>query len=173
MKPPAGLVDNDVPKSASRKGVVGRVLIGLGGVVLIGVGLFNLLDFGLVDLLWVAGWLAAGVALHDGVVAPSAGVVGRLGARRLSLRHRRVPVVALVCLGVLSLLALPLIGRMGAVAGNPTLLGRNYLLGWASACLLVLLGALVAEVLRRARVARDRRDGRDREREEATRSASD
>jgi len=133
---------------------VPRLLMGLGGAGLIGVGLFNLLAVGLVNLLWVGFWLAAGLILHDGVLAPATAALSKLAADRWSAKARRVLLVALVCIGSLTLIALPLFGQRNAVAGNPTLLGRNYLAGWAVACLLVLIGAALAEVVGRLRAKR-------------------
>lgn len=134
-----------------------RLLMGVGGVALIGVGLFNLMSIGFVDVLWVGFWLGLGLVLHDGVLAPATAALSKLAADRWSAKNRRVLLVALVCIGSLTLIALPLFGQQGAVAGNDTLLGRNYLLGWALACLLVLLGAALAEVVGRIRASREPR----------------
>lgn len=148
----------------TRRTVLPRVLLGLSGLALMGVGVLELLAFDdVVDLLWLAGWLAAGVFLHDGVLAPATAVAGRYAARRWHIRGRVIPIVAGVSVGSLTLLALPLVGRQGSVAGNPTLLGRDYLVGWASACMLVVLGALLAESVRQVRANRARRDGPHRE----------
>jgi len=134
-----------------------RIAIGVGGLVLVGVGLFNLLGIDFVNLLWVGFWLAAGLFLHDFVLSPAIAVSSKLVARRWSVTGRRVPLVALVSIASLTLIALPLLGKPGAEAGNPTLLGRNYLVGWAAACLLVLLGAALAEVAGRVRARRGSR----------------
>jgi len=128
--------------------------MGVIGVGLVGVGLFNLLSIGLVDVAWVVFWLGLGLVLHDGVLAPATAVLSGLAADRWSADKRRVLLVALVCIGSLTLIALPMIIQRGAVPGNETLLGRNYLLGWAIACLLVLLGAGLAEVAGRIRAKR-------------------
>jgi len=133
---------------------VGRLLLGLGGLTLIGIGLVNLLAIDLVNLLWVGFWLAAGLLVHDGILAPATAAVSGLAAARWSASGRRMVLVALVSIGSLSLIALPLLGKPGAEAGNPTLIGRNYLVGWAVACLLVLIGAALAEVVGRLRAKR-------------------
>jgi len=132
-----------------------RLLIGSGGVILIGVGLFNALALELVDLLWLAFWLGAGLVAHDAMVAPATAGLSKLAADRWPAHGRRVLVIATVTIGPLTLIALPLIQQQGAVPGTPTLLGRNYLAGWAAACLLVLIGAAVAEVVSRVRAKRD------------------
>ena len=131
-----------------------RLLMGLVGVGLIAVGLFNLLSIGFVDLLWVGFWLGLGLVLHDGFLAPATAALSKLAADRWSADKRRVLLVALVAIGSLTLIAMPLIIQRGAVAGNDSLLGRNYLVGWAVACLLVLIGAGLAEVVGRVRAKR-------------------
>ncbi len=128
-----------------------RLAMGLGGVALIGLGVFNLLGIDLVDLLWVAFWLAAGLILHDGVLAPATAVVSRVAAGRWSANGRRGVLIALVSAGSLTLIAFPLIIQRHAVAGNDTLLGRNYLAGWAIAAMLILVGAGLAEIVGRYR----------------------
>jgi len=131
-----------------------RLLLGLGGVTLIGAGLFNSFALDFVDLLWLGFWLAAGLVVHDGVLAPGTAGLSKLAADRWPAHGRRIPLVATVVIGSLTLIALPLLKQQGAVPGNSTLLGRNYLVGWAVACALVLLGAALAEVVGRVRARR-------------------
>lgn len=132
-----------------------RLVIGGAGLALVGVGLVNLLAIDPVNLLWVGFWLTAGLVLHDFVLSPALAVSSKLVARRWSAKGRRIPLVAVVSIGSLSLIALPLLGQPGAQAGNPTLIGGNYLIGWAAACLLVPFGAALAEVVVRVRAGRD------------------
>lgn len=131
-----------------------RSLLGLAGVALIGVGAVNLLGLGLVDLLWVVFWLGAGLVLHDGVLAPTTAVLGKAAADRWSGRARGAVLVGLVSVGSLTLIAIPLMIQHNSVAGNDTLLGRNYLVGWLAACTLVAVGAALAEVVSRWRISR-------------------
>jgi len=131
-----------------------RLLAGAGGLALIGVGIVNLLGIDLVNLLWVGFWLAAGLVLHDGVLAPATAALSRLAADNWSVSRRRHFVIALIAIGSLTLIALPLLGRQNAVAGNPSLIGRNYLAGWAVACLLVILGVALAAAVGRLRAKR-------------------
>ncbi len=130
---------------------VARLLIGTAGIVLLGLGGFNLLGVGFVNLLWVAAWLAAGLVLHDGFLAPSTAVLGKLAADRWSGRARRGAVVALVTMTALTLIAVPMMIKQDSIAGNSTLLGRNYAAGWAIACGLVVIGVIGAEVFGRIR----------------------
>ncbi len=140
---------------------VPRAAMGLGGVLLIGLGVVNLLAFDVVDLLWVFFWLGAGLILHDGVVAPATALAGKFAADRWSPTARRSLVIALVCIGSLTLIAVPLVIQHNAVAGNDTLLGRNYLVGWAIAALLVVVGVGLAEGVGRARAHRRQRQSTD------------
>lgn len=131
-----------------------RLLLGLGGVTLIAVGLLNSLALGFIDLLWLGLWLGAGLVVHDGLLAPGTAGLSKVTAR-WPARRRRIALVATVTIGSLTLIALPMIMQQDAVPGNPTLLGRNYLVGWAVACLLVLAGAALAALIARLRVPRD------------------
>lgn len=133
---------------------IGRQLMAVGGIALIGVGLFNLLVIDLVDLLWLGCWLAIGLVLHDGFLAPATAAVSKLAADRWAAKGRGVLLLALVSIAGLSLIAAPMMIQRDSVAGNPTLLGRNYFVGWAVACLLVLLGVVLAEVIGRVRAQR-------------------
>jgi hypothetical protein len=108
------------------------------------------------DHLDVAVWLAAGVALHDGVLAAVTVVLGAAAVRLVPPPARAPLVVGFVVLGSVTLLAVPVLGRFGARADNPTLLDRDYTAGWL---LLVAMTALAvaAATLVRSRRARGRR----------------
>lgn len=134
---------------------IARLIICVGGVALIGVGLFNALNLGFVDLLWLGFWLAAGLLVHDAVLAPGTAGLSKLAADRWPAHRRRIPLIAVVAIGSLTLIALPLIKQQDSVTGNATLLGRNYFLGWALACLLVLVGAAMAAIFRRVQAGRE------------------
>lgn len=131
-----------------------RLLLGLAGLVLIGVGAFALREFGLLDLFWVAAWLAAGVAVHDGILAPGFALLSRSQARRVPKGMRRWVAIAVVPLAALTLIAVPLILAQDSVVGNPSLLGRNYLLGWLATCLAVVIGVGIGYLVSRGRAAR-------------------
>ena len=124
-----------------------RLALGFIGVAGAAYGAWLLLGEGLADLVSTAVWLAAGVVLHDFVLVPLTLGVSWLGMRLLP-PGRRAPVAAgLVVLGTLTLMAVPVLGRWGANADNPTILDRNYTLGWLVVASLVLAG-VVAGVLR-------------------------
>ena len=92
-------------------------------------------------LLDVAVWLVAGVVLHDSVLAVVALALGAVALRAAPAPARAPLAVGFVVLGSVTLLAVPVLGRFGARADNPTLLDRDYAAGW-----LVLVGATVLAV---------------------------
>jgi hypothetical protein len=108
------------------------------------------------DLLDVAVWLAAGVALHDGVLAAVTVVLGAAAVRLVPARARAPLVVGFVVLGSVTLLAVPVLGRFGARPDNPTLLDRDYTAGWLVLVAITAL-AVAAATLVRSRRARGRR----------------
>lgn len=125
------------------------------GVVLlagVGIGLWGawkLAAYGLSDLTPVVLWLAGGVFSHDALVVPLTLVLA-LGARLLPRPWRAPAAVGLVVLGSVTLLAIPVLGRFGAHDDNPTLLDRNYLLGWGVLAALTMVAVAVAGWRRRA-----------------------
>lgn len=131
----------------------GRLLLGAVGVAGAAYGAWLLLAE---DFLAAGVWLAAGVVLHDFVVVPLTLVVCWLGMRLAPARGRAPLAVALVVLGSLTLLAVPVLGGWGANADNPTILDRDYVRGWLVVAMLTAAGALAGLFvrLRRARPAR-------------------
>ncbi len=93
-------------------------------------------------------WLAAGVLLHDAVLAPLLVAGGLLLARVLPPAWRAPVAVAVIVWGSLTLLAIPVLGEFGALPDNPTLLDRPYLATWA------VLTAVTAALVTAAALAR-------------------
>jgi hypothetical protein len=119
-------------------------------------GAFLLLDLGGANTRATVVWLVGGVVLHDGVIAPLT-IVAAAAALRLAPRARLAPfVVGLVVLAPVTLLAVPVLGRFGARADNPTLLDRPYWLGWSVLVALVVAGILVGRYAGHRRPAADR-----------------
>lgn len=143
-----------------------RVLLGAVGVAAGLYGVLLLLDLGGENLRATGIWLVGGVILHDAVLAPAtvllaygaAWVAGRVTGRRLP-----APViVGAVVLGAATLVAVPVLGREQA-RPNPTLLDRDYVLGWwvlAGLTLVVVVGALLRDRVRRRGGADGTRAGR-------------
>ncbi|GGS11750.1 hypothetical protein Snoj_36300 [Streptomyces nojiriensis] len=91
----------------------------------------------------IALWLAGGVLVHDGLIAPLVIAVGALCAAA-GLRLRGVPRAALVVAGCLTVIALPPLLRPGGVANASVLpldYPRNWLLAMASIGVLAYAGA--------------------------------
>ena len=132
--------------------MITRLALGAVGVAVGVYGAFLLVSRVSTDSLVNSGvWLAAGVVLHDVVLAGAVLAVGAVVTRLLPTPVRLPAVVALVVVGSLTVVAFPVLGRFGAKADNPTLLDRPYLGSW-----LVLL-AVTAVLVGLAGVVRARR----------------
>lgn len=135
-----------------------RLVLGGLGLGAAAYGLVELLDVGLDNLRAVLVWLVGGVVVHDGVLAPA--TVG-LGVLVVAVRRRPVPaplVAGAVVLGTVTVVAVPVLGRFGARPDNPTLLDRDYGLGWLVLATLTLLVSAAATAVT---VARSRKRGGD------------
>ncbi len=122
-----------------------RLLIGALGMA---AGLFGALRFlqrDVGDIIDSVLWLAGGVAVHDALVAPLTIAVTWVGGRFVPHGVRTRVALALVVLLTVTAVAIPVLGRFGARPDNPTLLDRNYPVGW----LLVAGGVVVASLAAR------------------------
>lgn len=125
-----------------------RWVLGAVGVAVAGYGLLRLGRLGGGRAGDVAWWALAGVLAHDAVLAPAVVVAGAVAAW-LAPDWLRVPLVrALVVLGPLTLVAVPVLGRFGARPDNPTLLDRPYLAGYLGVVGIVVV-VTVADAARR------------------------
>lgn len=120
-----------------------RLLLGGLGALIAGYGALLLLDRDLEDLVAVAIWMISGVVLHDFVLVPL--VLGLTLAGRLLLAEHwwKPALLALMLTGSLTLVAVPVLGRFGARADNPTLLDRPYLGAWIALVLVTILCVVV------------------------------
>ncbi|WP_309231104.1 hypothetical protein [Nocardia sp. SYP-A9097] len=127
-----------------------RVLLIALGLWLGWYGISLLLDMNPVDLRSVALWFAGGILLHDGVFAPIAATLG-VAARRMLPASWWAPVACgAVCTVTLLLIAVPVIGRAGALRTNPTILDRDYVLGLLISIAMVW-ALVIAITIRRTR----------------------
>ena len=126
----------------------------MAGGLLLAFGVFRLVT-GLDgdDLVVLGVWLAAAVAIHDGLVAPITIGTG-VALTRVPPRGRRYLQGALVVAALITVVALPLINRQGTQPASKAILLRDY-----SSNLALLLGltAAVALVLYTLRVLREQR----------------
>jgi hypothetical protein len=124
-----------------------RVVIGALGLAAAGLGVARLLALGPANLVAAATWLVLGVVVHDGLLAPLTVALGVLLARAARLPGPAL--TGLTVLGTVTVVAVPVLGRFGERPDNPTLLDRNYVLGWLGlATLTVLCSGIVAAVRR-------------------------
>lgn len=113
----------------------------------------RLLELGAANLASTLVWLAGGVLLHDGVLAPATVAAAALGIVVLPARLRSPVAAGFLVLATVTVTAVPVLGRFGAREDNPTLLDRDYTTGWVVLALSVLTGvaAWSAVVVARAR----------------------
>ncbi|HYN66361.1 MAG TPA: hypothetical protein VES93_05685 [Ornithinibacter sp.] len=129
-----------------------RLGLGLLGLTATAYGLLLVVGLGLGQLRSVLVWVVGGVVVHDAVLAPLVVALGVLAVLRTSPSWRIPLVWALLVLGPLTLVAVPVLGRFGARADNPTLLDRPYWGGYVVVATVVLV-LTVAAALRRRRSA--------------------
>lgn len=116
-----------------------RIAIGCLGLLAGAYGAILLLERGWSNLVSTALWLAGGVVAHDFVLAPLTLGLCALVAPFVARRLRAVSTAALIVVGSVTVLAIPVLGRFGARPDNPTLLDRHYWWGWVGFVVLVAL----------------------------------
>ena len=134
-----------------------RLLIGAVGVAMAAFGALRFLQLDFGDIVNAVLWLAGGVLVHDAIIAPLTLLVTLVAGRMVPAPARTRVVVGLVVLATVTVTAIPVLGRWGARPDNPTLLDRNYFLGWLVFAALVLLGTLLVGPLGRLRRSRQGR----------------
>ena len=117
-----------------------RAALAVAGLATGAYGAFRLLELGWANLAATLTWLAAGVLLHDAVLAPATIALAAVGIAVLPRRLRGPSAGGLLVLGTLTVTAVPVLGRFGARGDNPTLLDRDYTAGWLVVAVLVLGG---------------------------------
>jgi hypothetical protein len=126
-----------------------RTATGLAGLTMAIIGGWFLLDLGFDNLLATLRWLVGGVIAHDAVLAPATIGVVILTSRLLPDWLHAPATVGFIVLGSVTLLAIPVLGRFGARPDNPTLLDRDYGLGWLALTATILAGVLIGAAVRR------------------------
>ena len=131
-----------------------RIALVLSGGLLLTFGAFRLvtqLDPG--DLFVLALWLAAAVVLHDWVIAPITVGTG-VALTRVPPRSRRYLQGALIVGALITVIAVPLIGRRDTQPESKAILLRDYSVNLA---LLLGMTAAIALALYALRVLREHR----------------
>lgn len=127
-----------------------RLVLGAVGFAMAAFGALRFLQLGLAKAFDAVIWLAAGVAVHDGVVAPLTIALTVVAVRFVPMAARSRVVVALVVVATVTVSAVPVLGRWGARPDNPTLLPRHYGLGWLAFLAVVVLVTLLSVPVGRA-----------------------
>jgi len=131
-----------------------RIALGVAGGLLLTFGVFRLVTELDADDLFVLGvWLAAAVVIHDGVIAPMTVGAG-VALTAVPPRARRYLQGALLVGALITVIAIPLIGREDTQPESKAILLRNYP---ANLSLLLGMTAAVALVLYALRVLREHR----------------
>ena len=128
-----------------------RAVLLAAGLVAAAYGVWRLLDLGRENTRATITWLVGGIVLHDGVFAPLILVVALVAVQLVPRRH-----LALV---PVTLAGIPELGRLGARADRPTLLDRDYWLGWWVMVTLVVATVAVGTAIAGRRRMLDARGG--------------
>jgi hypothetical protein len=120
-----------------------RLLMGAVGVAGAAYGALLLLRLDLADLADAVLWLAAGVVVHDFVLVPATLAALWVAGRLVPPARRGTLAAGFVVLGTLTVLAVPVLGRFGERADNPTVLDRHYLAGWLVVAAVTTIGVAV------------------------------
>ncbi|MEV5649493.1 hypothetical protein AB0L57_14695 [Nocardia sp. NPDC052254] len=124
-----------------------RALLIAAGLASVAYGIDLVLRMSTTDLMSIAVWFGGLLLLHDAVFAPLSAAVGTVGRYVIADLVRGPVIVGAVATVTLAIVAVPVLGRSGAVA-NSTVLDRNYGAGLAVALLLVWTGVAVAVLWR-------------------------
>jgi hypothetical protein len=131
-----------------------RIVLAAAGILL---GLFGAYRFfteiPLPNLIALATWMIAALLIHDGVLSPVVVGVGYVLRRFVPDRGRRYLQVALIMIGMITVIAVPMIYLRGSQPAVKALLLQDY-----GANLTVIIGIIagVTLILYAVHVARDR-----------------
>jgi hypothetical protein len=128
--------------------IVVRVLFVLAGIGLGAYGVSLLWEFDPKTLMNIGIWVAAGILLHDALFAPICVALGFAGRRLLPENWVGPVAVGSVTSVALILISVPVLFRGGAVAGNSSILDRDYPGGLSLALALVWVLVIAAVVTR-------------------------
>jgi len=141
-----------------------RIALGVAGVSLLTFGTFRLItELEAGDLFALGVWLAAAVVIHDGFIAPLTVGAG-VALTGVPPRSRRYLQGALIVGAMITVIAIPLIGRRDTQPESKAILLRDY---GANLALLLGLTVAVALVLYALRVLREHRPAAGRPHEES------
>lgn len=133
-----------------------RLAIGAVGLAMGAFGALRFLQLDFPDIVNAVLWLAGGVLVHDAILAPLTIALTFLSARVLPAGARARVAVGFIVIATVTLSAVPVLGKFGERPDNPTILDRNYLVGWLVfvvlvAVVIVLAGPIAARRRRRGK----------------------
>lgn len=116
-----------------------RLALGAAGVLLAAFGVFRLLtQIPIDDLGILGGWLIGALIIHDGILSPLVIAVGYL-LTRVPPRARRYLQGGLICGGLVTVVAIPMIYRQDSQPKSKAILQQNF--GGNLTVLLALIAA--------------------------------
>lgn len=117
-----------------------RVLMVALGVLMGLWGLWLMRDFRFDQLNSAAIWLAGGVVVHDGIVAPLVVGVGLILVRNIPEYARKPFTVGLILWGTVTIAVANVLSGMGGKPDNDTILDRPYVATWLVMTVVVFAG---------------------------------
>jgi hypothetical protein len=131
-----------------------RIILAIAGIGLALFGVFRLgTEIPVHSLLVLALWMVAALAIHDGLLSPAVVTTGSLLRRYVPDPARRFLQIALIMIGLVTVIAIPMILLRGSQPAAKALLLRNY---GVNLTLIISIVAMITLVLYAIRVARDR-----------------
>jgi len=113
-------------------------------------GLWLMRDFRFDQLLSAVTWLAAGVVVHDGILAPAVIGIGVVLARVTPAFARKPVTVGLIVWGTVTIAVANVLSGQGGKPDNDSILNRPYFSSWLVLTVVMFVGiAAYAAVLRR------------------------
>ncbi|APA99739.1 hypothetical protein [Nocardia seriolae] len=128
-----------------------RILLGALGIGLAYYGVELLLKMSTTDLGSVAVWFIGAILAENLIFGPAAALVGVLGHYVLPARWWPAYAVGAFTSLALILIAVPVLGREGAVPGNHSILDRDYTVGLLISLAVVWAGVAAYLLLNPAR----------------------
>jgi hypothetical protein len=134
-----------------------RIILAITGIDLGLFGVFRLVtEIPVHSLLVLVLWMLAALAIHDGLVSAAVVAVSSLLRRYVPDRGRRFLQIALIMIGLIIVIAIPIIFLRGSQLPAKALLLRNY---GANLTLLIGIIAVITLTLYAIRVAPERPAG--------------
>jgi hypothetical protein len=110
-------------------------------------GLWLMRDFRFDQFRSAAIWLAWGVVIHDGMLAPLVVGVGAVLARFTPAHARKPVTVGLILWGTMTIAVVNVLSGQGGKPDNDTILDRPYVVTWLIMTVIVFAGIAVSALV--------------------------